>query len=272
MATEASNTPQDNPLERLKLLGGDDAEIARFLDSIEVTSPREREMLYEISRTTPLANVELFPQAHRNMAEALESLARHGYHGTRAGQRLGPLRVVVQWGVRLVARYLVVSHIRNLVTQIRNLYVMREIQSVVGTRERLALTRARTDAQQMFEALKAKEVAVPTFLIGGALIPVVAALGRANGLLDSPAWATAFAIGGVVVVLGASWFILRGAALASRRIRLALNGPANTLWDAVGWCGKPPKDQTRTFVIVALALTFGAWIIIPVLIGIALAT
>lgn len=149
---------------------------------------------------------------------------------------------------------------------------MREIQSVVGTRERLALTRARTDAQQMFEALKAKEVAVPTFLIGGALIPVVAALGRANGLLDSTAWATAFAIGGVVVVLGASWFILRGAALASRRIRLALNGPANTLWDAVGWCGKPPKDQTRTFVIVALALTFGAWIIIPVLIGIALAT
>lgn len=104
MATETSYTSQDNPLERLKLLGGDDAEIAQFLDSIEVTSPREREMLYEISRTTPLAHVELFPQAHRNMAEALESLARHGYHGTRAGQRLGPLRVVVQWCVRLVAR------------------------------------------------------------------------------------------------------------------------------------------------------------------------
>jgi hypothetical protein len=266
MATGAPETPQDDPLERLKLLGGDDAEIARFLDSIEVTSPREREMLYEISRTTPLAQVELFPQAHRNMAEALESLARHGYHGTRAGQRLGPLRVVVQWGVRLVARYLVVSYIRNLVKQIR------KIQSVVGTREKLALTRARSDAEQMLEALKTKEVAVPTFLIGGALIPVIAALGRANGLLDSTAWATAFAIGGVVVALGASWFILRGAALASRRIRLATSGPARALWDAVGWCGNPPKDQTRTFVIVSLALTFGAWIIIPIVIGIALAT
>jgi hypothetical protein len=266
MATE------DNPLERLKLLAGDDAEIARFLDSIEVTSPRERELLYEISRTTPLAHVELFPQAHRNMAEALESLARHGYHGTRAGERLGPLRVAVQWGVRLVARYLVVSHIRNLTTQMRNLYVMREIQSVVGTRERLALTRARTDAEEMIEVLKAKEVAVPTFLIGGALIPVVAALGRANGLLDSTFWATVLAIAGVVVALAASWFVLRGAALASRRIRLATAGPARALWDAVGWCGNPPKDQTRRFVIVALALTFGAWILIPVLVGIALAT
>ena len=272
MATEASQTPQDNPLERLKLLSGDDAEIARFLDSIEVTSPREREMLYEISRTRPLAHVELFPQAHRNMAEALESLARHGYHGTRAGQHLGPLRIVVQWGVRLVARYLVVSHSRNLVRQIRNLYVMREIQSPIGTRERLALTRARTDAEQMVEALKTKELAVPTFLIGGALIPVVAALGRANGLLGSTAWATAFAVAGVLVALVASWFILRGAALASRRIRLATAGPAKTLCDAVGWCGNPPKDQTRTLVVVSLALTLGAWIIIPILIGIALAT
>src|SRR4029453_7645460 len=190
-----------------------DRAVPRFDRSDEPPGAGDALMLYEISRTTPLAQVELFPQAHRNMAEALESLARHGYHGTRAGQRLGPLRVVVQWGVRLVARYLVVSYIRNLVKQIRNLYVMREIQSVIGTRERLALTRARSDAEQMLEALKTNEVAVPTFLIGGALIPVVAALGRANGLLDSTAWATAFAVGGVVVALVASWFILRGAAL-----------------------------------------------------------
>lgn len=268
MATEA----QDNPLERLKLLRGDDAEISRFLDSIEVTSPREREMLYEISRTTPLAHVELFPQAHRNMAEALESLARHGYHGTTAGERLGAMRTVVRWGVGLVARYLVVSHLRNLTTRMRNLYVMREIQAVVGTRERYALTRARTDAERMVEALTAREVAVPTFVIGGLLIPVAATLGRVSGLLGSARWATVLAVAGVLVALVASWFVLRGAALASRRIRLATTGPAQALWDAVGWCGKPPKDQSRRFVIVALALTFGCWILIPVLVGIALAT
>ncbi len=272
MASEASPEGIDNPLERLKLLGGNDDEIAKFLDSIEVTSPRERELLYEISRTRPLAHPDLFPQAHRNMAEALESLARHGYRGTRAGARLGPLAVVVRWGVMLVARYLVISHIRNTATQIRNLYMMREIQAVPGTPERLALNRARIDADRMVAALEAKELALPTFLIGGAVVSVVATLGRAKDLLGSTLWATVFAVAGFMIGLLASWFILRGAALASRRIRLAVNGPAKALWHAVGWCGKPPKDQTRTFVIVSLALTLGAWIIVPILVGIAVAT
>jgi hypothetical protein len=279
MATGVSQTGQDetreavdNPLERLKLLGGNDDEIAKFLDSIEVTSPREREMLYEISRTRPLARLDLFPQAHRNMVEALESLARHGYHGSRAGGKLGPLRPVVRWGVKLVARYLVVSHIRNLTTQLRNLYVLREIQAVSGTDERRELHRARIDAERMVDALKTRELALPTFLIGGALIPLFATLGRVTGLLGSTVWATALAIAGMLLALAASWLILRGAALASRRIRLATSGPARTLWSAIGWCGNPPKDQSRTFVIVSLVLTVGAWIIVPILVGIALAT
>jgi hypothetical protein len=54
----------DNPIERLKLLPGNDEEIARYLDAIEVRSPREWEMLREISRRGPLARPEAFPQAH----------------------------------------------------------------------------------------------------------------------------------------------------------------------------------------------------------------
>src|SRR5918992_3513788 len=92
----------DNPIERLKLLGENEDAIGRYLDAIEVTSPREREMLHEISRTRPLAHLDRFPEAHRNMVESLESLSRHGYHGTRAGQRLGLLRPVVRRAVRLV--------------------------------------------------------------------------------------------------------------------------------------------------------------------------
>jgi hypothetical protein len=262
----------DNPIERLKLLGEDEEQIAKYLDAMEVTSPREREMLHEISRTRPLAHPELFPQAHRNMVEALESLARHGYHGTRAGRTLGPLRTVARWGVRFVARYLVVSHIRTLSTQLRNLYVLREIQAVPGTNERRELHRARIDATRMVDALQTRELGVPTFLIGGALLPLFATLGRATGLLGSTLWASVLAVVGLLVVLVASWFILRGAALASRRIRLAARGPAEALWRTIGWCGKPPKDQTRTFVIVSVALTVGAWILVPVLVGIALAT
>ena len=262
----------DNPIERLKLLSGNDAEISKYLDAIEVRSPREREMMHEISRTQPLARLDLFPQAHRNMVEALESLARHGYHGSGAGKRLGPLRVVVRWPVQLVARYLVVSHVRTVTTSMRNLYRLREIQSLPGSDERRELTRARRDAERMVDALQTRELGVPTFLVAGAAVPLLAALGRATGLLQSTLWGSVIGVAGMLVALAASWVILRGAALASRRIRLATKAPAQTLWSTIGWCGKPPKDQTRTFVLVSVGLTVAAWMIIPVLVAVALAT
>jgi hypothetical protein len=279
MAGEQTQPPQadrldeiDNPIERLKLLGEDEDAIRRYLDAIEVTSPREREMLHEISRTRPLAHLDGFPEAHRNMVESLESLARHGYHGTAAGRRVRLLRPVARWAVRLVARYVVVSYVKEMSTELRNLYTLREMQAVPGSDERWELRRARTDAERMVEALKRRQLGLPTFLIGGALVPLFATLGRVTGVLGSTAWAAALAAAGVVIASAASWVILRGTALASRRIRLATQGPAQTLWATVGWCGKPPKGQSRTFVVISVALTLGSWILVPLLVGIALAT
>jgi hypothetical protein len=260
----------DNPIERLKLLSDDDDEIAKYLDAIEVTSPREREMLHEISRTRPLAQPERFPQAHRNMVESLEALARHGYHGTRAGAHAGPLRWFVRYGVELVARYLVVSYIRGISTRLRNLYILREIQAMPGTHDRRELRRARMDADRMVDALKTKELALPAFLIALA-IPVFASLGHATGFLSRTPVAAGVGVAGMLIALAASWLILRGAALASRRNRLATRGPLTALWQTIGWCGNPPKDQTRTFVIISVSLTLGCWIIVPVIVGIGIA-
>src|SRR3954470_3175905 len=121
-----SGDPIDNPVEQLKLLSGDDEQLAGYLDALDLRGPREREMLWEISRTQPLAHPARFPTDHRNMVEALESLSRHGFRGSQAGRRLGPLRPVAHWAVQLVARYLVVSHLRNVATTLRNLYRLRE--------------------------------------------------------------------------------------------------------------------------------------------------
>jgi hypothetical protein len=271
-AVEPQEDDIDNPIERLKLLSENDEGLAKYLDAIEVTSPREREMMREISRTRPLARPDRFPQAHRNMAEALESLARHGYHGTQAGKSAGPLRAVIRWGVQLVARYLVVSHIKNVSTRLRNLYGLREIQAPPGSVERHELRRARMDAERMVEALQTKELALPAFLIGGAAIPLFASLGRITGILERTWVAVLIGVVGMLVALAASWVILRGAALASRRIRLATRGPMQALWNAIGWCGNPPKDSTRTFVIVSVGLTLGCWILVPILVAIGLAT
>jgi hypothetical protein len=278
-ATGASETQQeelleqiDNPIERLKLLSGNDDEIAKYLDAIEVTSSREREMMHEISRTRPLARPDAFSQAHRSMVEALESLARHGYHGTGAGKKAGPLRAVIRWAIQLVARYLVVSHIRNLTTRLRNLYGLREIQALPASEERRELHRARLDAERMVDALQTRELALPAFLVGGAALPVFASLGRITGLFESTLWATVIGVIGTLVALAASWVILRGAALASRRIRLATRAPLQALWNTIGWNGRPPKDSTRKFVLVSVGLTLGCWILVPILVGIALAS
>jgi hypothetical protein len=54
-------------------------------------------MLQEISRAArPLARPDLFPRAHRNAFEALESLARHGFKGTRAASSTGPFRTAIR--------------------------------------------------------------------------------------------------------------------------------------------------------------------------------
>ena len=65
--------------------------------------------------------------------------------------------------VQLVVRYLVISHVRNASTQMRNLYTLREIQAVSGSEERYVLRRARRDAKRRVDALKARELAVPAF-------------------------------------------------------------------------------------------------------------
>jgi hypothetical protein len=75
----------------------------------------------------------------------------------------------------------------------------------------------------------------------------------------------------MLIALAASWLILRGAALASRRNRLATRGPLTALWQTIGWCGNPPRDQTRKFVIISVGLTLGCWIIVPVIVGIGIA-
>ena len=35
---------------------------------------------------------------------------------------------------------------------------------------------------------------------------------------------------------------------------------------------QPPKDSARTFVLISVGLTLGCWILVPIFVGIALAT
>jgi hypothetical protein len=274
LPTEAGRAEHyDNPIERLRLIGGDDDAIAGFLDEIDIDSPREREMLSELARTTQLARAERFEVDHRHAIEALESLRRHGFHGSRAGAGLGPLRVPVRKLVQLIARYIVVSYVRNVVTTMRNLYWVREMEAPGDSYEFRVLRPARFDAQGLVEIMQSREIGVPSFIVAGLLIPVAASVWRLADGFRFDSWVVALLVGllWVAIGLGLSWVVLRGTAMASRRIRLATHEPLNALWDSVGSCGRPPKDQSRTFAVVAITLAVGVWIVLPGLVALALA-
>jgi hypothetical protein len=263
----------DNPLERLQLLGSDDEAIAAFLDEIDVRSPRDREMLRELARTSPLARPERFDEDHRRVLVALESLRRHGHHGAGTAPQLRFLRTPVRYLVELVARYVVVSYCKTVALSLRNLYWIREMQSESGSRELELLRPARFDGQALVEITKGREIGVPTFVIGAVLIPAGLSIWRlATGTVRE--WWIALLAGAIGIAIGLliSWIVLRGAALASRRIRLSVSEPLAELWKTIGHCGTPPKDHSRRFAIVAISLTLGVWIVLPLLVTLSLAT
>lgn len=263
----------DNPLERLRLLAGDDDAIASFLEELDVSSPRERELLAELARTAVLARPERFDVDHRRAIEALESLRRHGFHGSQAGAMLGPLRYVVRWLVELVARYLVVSHVKNVAMSLRNLYWLRELQAASDSTELKLLRPARFDANALVEITRTREIGVPSFVIAGLLVPLGATAWRLMTGFTFEDWGAALAIGlvGVVIGVALSWIVLRGSALASTRIRLSLREPLRTVWEDVGSCGRPPKDGSRKFAVIAIVLMATVWIVLPAAIAVGFA-
>jgi hypothetical protein len=263
----------DNPLERLRLLSGDDDAIATFLDELDVQSPREREMLAELARPSVLARPDRFDADHRRAIEALESLRRHGFHGSQAGAGLGPFRLVVRWLVQLVARYLVVSYVKEVSTTLRNLYWMREMEAAPDSRELKLLRPARFDANYLVEIMRSREIGVPSFVIAGLLIPLGASIWRLMTGFTFDDWWVALLIGlvGVAIGVALSWIVLRGSAMASTRIRLAVREPLQAVWDSVGHCGRPPKDGSRKFAIISIVLMVGVWVVFPAIVALALA-
>jgi hypothetical protein len=274
LASDGQPDEIDTPLERLELLAGDDAAIAEFLDDLDVRGPREREMLFELARTTTLADPEAFAVAHPRAVAALESLARHGYYGSRAGQHLGPLRFVVRYLIELVARYIVVSFLRSAAAAMRNLYWLREIESPSNSPELKLFRPARMDAVALDVVFKRREIGLPTFVIGGVLIPVGVSIWNLSSQVAVTNWwaAAAFGLVSALMVVGIAWVILRGAAMANRRIRLAADQPLRAVWNAVGNCGRPPANQSRKFAVIGIVLSVGAWIVLPVVIALALTT
>ena len=63
-----------------------------------------------------------------------------------------------------------------------------------------------------------------------------------------------------------SWVVLFSAGVARRRIRMSLDQPLKALYETIGACGNPPRDQSFDFALYAIVFTVLAWVVVPLVI------
>ncbi|HZI35911.1 MAG TPA: hypothetical protein VFD61_09205 [Gaiellales bacterium] len=253
-----------------QLLSGDPDEAAeRALAEIGVDTRTEAALLGEIAAAGPLAHPDRFEQSHRLVMRALEVLDRDGWKHPVL-RRLGPFSGAAAEAVQFVARTIVRGHVSNVVHALSRLYARRESQSQTASAERRMLARARIQADRLTLGYKGGSLPLPTVLIGGAAVPVLASIARQFGAVKGQGPLLIVPLGVILAIVFAllAWVLLQGAGLAHRRIKVALDPSLAALYETIGHCGNPPRDDSAAIAAAAIALTALAWFVVPIAIAI----
>jgi hypothetical protein len=252
-------------IDALRVLRADSPEEkGAILEQIAGRGKPEQDIVKELAKVRPLWRPDRFEEAHRMAMRSLEVLDRNGVRPPKM-PRLGPLTPIAGYVVQQMTRWIVKGYQNRLVTKLRRLYERREANTEWGSREHVLLRRARINAVQVEQGFKGDQLGVPTFLLGGAILSSVV-----SGLRIFFQWAISGIIGVIVLALvlavifaGLAWAALYAAGVARRRIRLSTEQPIKALFETIGACGNPPKDDSYTFAIYAIVLLVLAWILIP---------
>ena len=253
-----------------QLLSGDPDEAAeRALAEIGVDTRTEAALLGEIAAAGPLAHPDRFEQSHRLVMRALEVLDRDGWKHPVL-RRLGPFSGAAAGAVQFVARTIVRGHVSNVVHTLSRLYARRESQSQTDTAERRMLARARIQTDRLTLGYKGGSLPLPTVLIGGAAVPVLASIARQFGAVKGQGPVLVVPLGVILAIVFAvlAWVLLQGAGLAHRRIKVTLDPSLAALYETIGHCGNPPRDDSAAIAAAAIALTALAWFGVPIAIAI----
>ena len=259
-------------IDALRVLRADTAEEkGAILEQIAGRGKPEQDIVKELAKVRPLWRPDRFEEAHRMAMRSLEVLDRNGVRAPKM-PRLGPLTPIASYIVQQMTRWIVKGYQNRLVTRLRKLYERREANSIWGSHEHVMLRRARINAVQVEQGFKGDQLGVPTFLLGGAILSSVV-----SGLRIAVVWAISGVIGVIVftavlavVFASLAWTALYSAGVARRRIRLSTDQPIKALFETVGACGNPPKDDSYTFAVYAIVLLVLAWILIPAAIWLAI--
>ncbi len=242
----------------------DSAAADEILGGLGAQDDVDREIVLELSSPSPLGHPDRFPASHRLAVRALEVLDRNGGRSVKV-RGLGPLSPIAAFLVQQVATFIVRSYQGSVADKMLDLYGRREANAREDDPSRYMLMRARMQMERLKPGFKRNALGVPLFVVGGALFSTLLSL--IQQAIVSALSGTAGRIIATVVIglimLGVGWVILRGSAVAHRRIHLSLDGPIEALWQTIGRCGDPPQDPSRTFAMIAVILALLPWILIP---------
>jgi len=243
----------------------DSAKSESILTALGAQDDVDKDIVLELGARRPLGHPDRFPEAHALAVRALEVLDRNGARGVKV-TGLGPVSPVAAFGVQQVTHLIVRSYQSTVADHMLRLYERREANAARDDPDRKLLMRARMHMERIAPGFKRSVLGVPAFLLGGA---VISGAVRVLQLLIASALSSLWSKVVATVVLGLliaglSWVILRGAAVARRRIHLTMDGPLEALWKSIGRCGHPPRDPSRAIAMVALILALLPWVLIPI--------
>ena len=262
-------------LDTLKLFTTNDEQRAdAILEQFGAKGRVESEMLEELGARAPLHYPDRFEEAHRTAMRALEVFDRNAARPPSNLHAPGPLAPVASFVVQFLIRMIVRDYEKSVVTQIRKLYARRWANSEKGSPEFGMLRLARLEVEKLAPDFEKSSLGIPTFLLGGAALSGVASAfqGFLVGAIHNGALLVIVACVFAALALSGFWCVLKAAAIARRRTRIALDQPLHALWQTIGMAGHPPKDHSRQFATYAVILLVLAWIVVPVAITIAYAS
>jgi len=235
------------------------------LSDLGATSDVDGDIILELSSTWPLGHPDRFDKAHMLAVRALEVLDRNGARGVKTKAPIGPLNHVAGFLVQLVTRFIVRQHLKRQIQHIHWLYVRREANTDLDNPFRSKLRRARIESERLVPTFNTNPLGVPTFIFGGAVLSwLVGTLQVLIAGLTTWYWQAAASIIVSLFAAAASWIVVRGAATARHRIQLTTDRPIRALYQTIGRCGEPPRDDSIVFIVVALVLGVLAAIALPI--------
>ncbi len=253
-------------LEAFKALRESDSAAAdKFLAALGGHGKVEADMMLQLAAWKPLYRADHFEGAHHNAMRALEVLYRNG-HRNAPVPNLGPLTWFAQYFVQIFTQLIVRDHVQTVVSSIHNLYTRRWTSSPKGSAESSMLRRASYHLEKVTPGYDGRSLGLPTFLLGGAVLSSVSSF--LGNLVSKSTSSRAILIVLLVVLylmlFALGWCLLRGAAVARTRIKLALDHPMRILWDTVGAAGNPPQDEAMDYALYAFIIIGLSAVVVPI--------